>query len=211
MVCWTTRRAKSAHSASRTPSKKPSNESSLQGCPRASRIGWRSAASSVPLNSKDSKRREGVEGNQIIFEFRSLRRSKDHRSVMLNSKDADRREGLEGNQISFELRNLRDRRVLRSFDSFVALRHLRVTLDRRSALLSGCPLFPALQLRAKGISRGAVAQDPPNHHADQQHRGNEDEVRRRHLPEVHGLLPSGGHPAADGFHLALDPAEARAH
>src|SRR6266545_4296087 len=106
MVCWTTRRAKSAHSASRTPSKKPSSESSLQGCPRASRIGWRSAASSVPLNSKDSKRREGVEGNQIIFEFRSLRRSKDHRSVMLNSKDADRREGLEGNQISFELRNL---------------------------------------------------------------------------------------------------------
>ena len=54
------------------------------------------------------------------------------------------------------------------------------------------PLFPSPQLRRERVLRGAAAEDPANHDADEQNGGDEDEVRRRHVGEVHERRDSDG-------------------
>src|SRR5688572_11093194 len=68
--------------------------------------------------------------------------------------------------------------------------HLPSTIYHlRAALLPCGSLLPALHLHRERVARGARTEHPADDDSDQQHGGDEDEVRRAHLG--HGRCPDG--------------------
>jgi len=58
----------------------------------------------------------------------------------------------------------------------------------QQARLPSLPSFALLHFHRYCILRGARAEDPADHHSHEQDDGDEDEVRRRHVGEIHGRL-----------------------